>query len=162
MRAQGAGKRGSRRKAAANNGRRGSGGGSRKSSKSAKEPSTFWRWFKRLFFWGTALTLIGLLFVAVSVGFAAQSIPNFHDLKATKNAQTIVVRARDGSEIVEIGPSYGEWLSHDEIPKNMTNAMVAVEDRRFHSHFGIDPIRLTGAIVEGITGARSRLGGTST
>ncbi len=173
MRADAAGKRGSRRKAAANNGGRGSGGssgggfgknggGSGGSGKSSKQPSAFWRWFKRLFFWGTALTLIGLLFVAVSVGFAAQSIPNFHDLKATQNAQTIVVRARDGSEIVEIGPSFGEWLSHDDIPENMTNAMIAVEDRRFHSHFGIDPIRLTGAIIEGVTGARSRLGGTST
>ncbi len=44
----------------------------------------------------------------------------------------------------------------------MTNAMIAVEDKRFHSHFGIDPVRLTGALVEGVTGSRARLGGTST
>ncbi|MEL6531268.1 MAG: transglycosylase domain-containing protein, partial [Pseudomonadota bacterium] len=42
------------------------------------------------------------------------------------------------------------------------NAMIAVEDKRFHSHLGVDPIRLTGALIEGITGTRSRLGGTST
>jgi penicillin-binding protein 1A len=44
----------------------------------------------------------------------------------------------------------------------MTNAMIAVEDKRFHSHIGFDPVRLTGALVEGITGSRARLGGTST
>ncbi|MFY7746108.1 MAG: transglycosylase domain-containing protein, partial [Erythrobacter sp.] len=45
---------------------------------------------------------------------------------------------------------------------NMKNAMVAVEDKRFHSHFGVDPIRLTGALIEGVTGSRAQIGGTST
>jgi penicillin-binding protein 1A len=44
----------------------------------------------------------------------------------------------------------------------MTNAMIAVEDKRFRSHFGVDPVRLTGAMIEGVTGSRARLGGTST
>ncbi|MEO0691017.1 MAG: transglycosylase domain-containing protein, partial [Pseudomonadota bacterium] len=39
---------------------------------------------------------------------------------------------------------------------------MAVEDKRFEDHYGIDPIRLTGAMVEGFTGSRSRIGGTST
>ncbi len=48
----------------------------------------------------------------------------------------IVVRARDGSEIVALGPSYGEWLRPDEIPQVMKDAMVSVEDRRYYSHSG--------------------------
>ena len=44
----------------------------------------------------------------------------------------------------------------------MKNAMVAVEDKRFYSHYGVDPVRLTGALIEGVTGSRSRVGGTST
>ena len=40
--------------------------------------------------------------------------------------------------------------------------MVAVEDRRFDDHYGIGPIRLTGAMLEGIMGTRARVGGTST
>ena len=111
---------------------------------------------------GTAVALLGIIFLGFAVGFAAQSIPSFQELKATQNAQTILVRARDGSEIVNIGPSYGEWLDYDEIPENMKNAMIAVEDKRFHSHLGVDPVRLTGAMIEGITGERSRVGGTST
>jgi penicillin-binding protein 1A len=72
------------------------------------------------------------------------------------------VRARDGREIVELGPSFGDWLDYGQIPENMKNAMIAVEDKRFHSHLGVDPIRLTGALIEGLTGSRARLGGTST
>ncbi len=162
MRAQGVSKRGSRRKAAARGSGSGSGsGGSGRKSAGKKPPSAFWRWFKRLVFWGGALAVLGAIFVAVSVGFAARSIPSFHELKTNTNAQTIVVRARDGTQIVELGPSFGEWLEYDEIPDNMTNAMIAVEDRRYHSHFGIDPIGLTRAGYVAVTDS-GRLAATST
>src|SRR3546814_1528474 len=52
----------------------------------------------------------------------------------------IRVQAADGTVIVSLGPSYGEWISYDEIPKVMRDATVSVEDRRFRSHIGIDPI----------------------
>ena len=119
-------------------------------------------WAKRLSLWGGGLALLAVVFLGIAVAFAARSLPSYYQLKATQTAQTIVVRARDGSELVEIGPSYGRWLTHDEIPEVMKDAMVAVEDKRFYSHPGVDPIRFTGAIVERVTGARSRVGGTST
>ncbi len=128
----------------------------------AKPPSRLWRWVKRLMVWGGALAVLALVFLAFAVGFAANSLPGYATLQATQPGQTIVIRARDGRELVEIGPSFGEWLDYDEIPENMRNAMIAVEDKRFQSHFGVDPVRLTGALVEGVTGSRARLGGTST
>ncbi len=125
-------------------------------------PSRAWRWFRRLVIWGGALAVLALVFLGFAVGFAAQSLPDYGTLQATQPGQTIVVRARDGRELVEIGPSFGEWLEYGDIPENMTNAMIAVEDKRFRSHFGVDPVRLTGAVLEGLTGSRERLGGTST
>ncbi|MEM9501489.1 MAG: PBP1A family penicillin-binding protein [Pseudomonadota bacterium] len=166
-RLQNKGKRGSRRAAAERSGARKSSSSSGKSRKTKpgdpkKPQSAVWRWAKRITLWGGVAALLGALFLAFAVGFAARSIPSFYQLKATQNAQTILVRARDGSEIVELGPSFGEWLDYGDIPDNMKNAMIAVEDKRFQSHFGVDPIRLTGAMIEGITGSRARLGGTST
>ncbi|MEO0463996.1 MAG: PBP1A family penicillin-binding protein [Pseudomonadota bacterium] len=156
-------KRGSRRAASE---RARSDGTSSKKTKSErpkdKRPSFLWKWTKRFALTGIAVSVLAAVFLAVAVGFAARSIPSFYQLKATQNAQTILVRARDGSEIVELGPSFGEWLDHEDIPDNMKNAMVAVEDKRFYDHYGVDPVRLTGAVIEGFTGARSRLGGTST
>jgi penicillin-binding protein 1A len=128
----------------------------------SKRPSPIWKWSKRIALAGVATALLAVVFLAFAVGFAAQTIPSFYQLQASQAGQTILVRARDGSEIVELGPSFGEWLDFEEIPDTMKNAMIAVEDKRFYSHYGIDPIRTTGAIVEGFTGARSRVGGTST
>jgi penicillin-binding protein 1A len=127
-----------------------------------KPPSRIWLWLRRGVIWGGALALLALVFLAFAVGFAAQSLPSYAALQATQPGQTIVVRARDGRELVELGPSFGEWLEYQDIPENMTNAMIAVEDKRFRSHFGVDPVRLTGAMIEGVTGSRARLGGTST
>jgi penicillin-binding protein 1A len=97
--------------------------------------------------WGAALFALLLVALGTAVFFAARSMPDYSTLMNSQAGQTIVVRARDGTEIVAMGPSYGEWLSSDEIPQVMKDAMVAVEDRRFYSHIGIDPIGLTRALL---------------
>jgi penicillin-binding protein 1A len=45
-----------------------------------------------------------------------------------------------------LGPSFGEWLNYREIPPIMRNAMIAVEDSRFRSHPGVDPVGLGRAV----------------
>lgn len=125
-------------------------------------PSRGRRWLKRLIVWSAALLALALVFLGFAVAFAASSLPDYATLKATQPGQTIVIRARDGRELVEVGPSFGEWMRYGDIPDTMTNAMIAVEDKRFRSHWGVDPVRMTGALVEGVTGSRARVGGTST
>ena len=166
-RLQNRGQRGSRRAARERSGPAGEGGGRRaprgpSANDTPRRPSLIGKWLRRLVLGSLAIVLVALIFVGFAVGFAAREIPSFYQLKTTPNAQTILVRARDGSELVELGPSFGEWIEYRDIPDTMRNAMIAVEDKRFRDHFGVDPIRLTGALLEGITGERSRVGGTST
>jgi penicillin-binding protein 1A len=109
------------------------------------ERSGWRKGLRRLFVWIFTLGLLAGGSLAVAVGLQARSMPGFEELKSSQAGQMIVVRARDGSELVSLGPSYGKWLSHDQIPAIMREAMVAVEDRRFHSHFGVDPLGLARA-----------------
>ncbi len=120
---------------------RGSGG-----SEEPKKPGAVRRWMRRLFLWGAAFGLLVVLVVGIAVAMAARSLPSFNELMESEVGQTIVVRARDGSEIVTLGPSPGDWLASGEIPGVMKDAMISVEDRRFYSHFGIDPIGLARAV----------------
>jgi penicillin-binding protein 1A len=90
--------------------------------------------------------LLGVIALAVAVGLAAASLPDFEELKSSPNGQTVQVHAADGSVIVALGPSYGQWLTFDQIPHVMPDAMVAVEDRRFYHHIGIDPIGIARAL----------------
>ncbi|RJY09792.1 PBP1A family penicillin-binding protein [Aurantiacibacter aquimixticola] len=120
-----------------------------------------WRWTKRLVVFGIVAVLLGALGLFTSVYFAAQSMPSFASLKQSQVGQTILVRARDGSEIVELGPSYGQWLDADEIPQVMKDAMVSVEDHRFYSHLGVDPMGLARAVYNATMEDR-RVSATST
>jgi penicillin-binding protein 1A len=50
------------------------------------------------------------------------------------------MRASNGAVLVSLGPSFGQWLRYDDIPPQMRAAMIAVEDRRFRNHIGVDPL----------------------
>lgn len=154
---QNRGQRGARRSAATREARQ-----QKAAPGPGKSPPPRWRgWLKRAALWGASLAVLVVAGLFIAVVMAANSLPGYSQLQSIQSAQTIVVRARDGTEIVEMGPSYGEWLAFEDIPDTMKNAMVAVEDKRFYSHFGIDFYRTGAAIVEGFTG-RDRIGGTST
>ena len=119
--------------------------GKGRSAPQREEPTGFRRVLRRIFVWTASLAVVALLVLGVAVGLTARSLPEFDELKDSQVGQTILVRARDGTELVSIGPSYGRWLKHDEIPQVMRTAMVSVEDRRFRSHPGVDPIGLARA-----------------
>jgi penicillin-binding protein 1A len=130
--------------------------------KPRKPAPTGWRKFLRRFLaWGSALALLGALALTVAVALTAQSLPSYGELKSSQAGQMIVVRARDGTELVSLGPSYGKWLDYEKIPESMKEAMVAVEDRRFRSHPGVDPIGLARAGMVAVTSGKG-LRATST
>ena len=116
--------------------------------------------------WRTALLggLAGLIVLVIAVLVTMASLPSFNSLMQKPNGQTVRVHAADGTAIVTLGPSYGDWLTYDRIPPAMRDAMVAVEDRRFYSHFGIDPIGIARSIwvANRLRGEGRRLQGAST
>ena len=73
----------------------------------------------------------------------------------------IVVRARDGSELVSIGPSYGKWIPVGQIPDVMKQAMISVEDRRYFDHFGVDPVGIARSLFVRAQSGRWRQGGST-
>ncbi|WP_271299813.1 transglycosylase domain-containing protein [Sphingomonas sp. CV7422] len=108
---------------------------------------------------GLAVLAFGALVIAVYV--AKSQLPSFEELKSSPNGQMIRVHAADGTVIVSMGPSYGEWLPYDSIPRVMREATVAVEDRRFYSHPGVDPIGMVRSLRVNLERGR-RVQGAST
>ncbi len=127
-----------------------------------KAAPTGWRLFlRRLFVWGGALGLFGAVSLLVAVGLAARSLPEFDQLQASQNEQMIVVRARDGSELVTIGPSYGRWLPAGQIPQVMKDAILSTEDKRYYSHIGVDPIGVARSVQIRVQSGTWRQGGST-
>jgi penicillin-binding protein 1A len=98
--------------------------------------------------------LLALLALGVAVAVATAYLPSYSELtKRNDLGQMIRVRAANGQVLVSMGPSFGQWLTYDQIPPEMRAALISTEDRRFRSHIGIDPVGLIravgSAIVEG-------------
>ncbi len=67
----------------------------------------------------------------------------------------------DGAVIAEQGDIYGEALKPHQLPKVLVAAVLAIEDRRFFSHIGIDPIGITRAAIENIRAGGIEQGGST-
>lgn len=127
----------------------------------ALRPSPWRRRFKIAFISAAVLALLGALALVVAVMVAKGDLPSFEEMKQSPNGQMIRVHAADGTVIVTLGPSYGEWLPYDRIPPVMRQALVAVEDRRFWSHPGVDPVGIARGVRVSFQRDK-RIGGVST
>src|SRR3954464_8824022 len=109
-------------------------------------------------------TLLGLLALGVAVAVATAYLPSYADLtKRSDLGQMIRVRAANGQVLVSMGPSFGQWLTYENIPPEMRAAMISTEDRRFRSHIGVDPIGIGRALASAIAkGHRVRATSTIT
>jgi penicillin-binding protein 1A len=108
--------------------------------------------------------LVTLLALIVAVAVAVAYLPDYGDLAKRSNlGQTIRVRSSNGTVLVSEGPSFGQWLRYDQIPPQMRAAMIAVEDKRFRGHIGVDPIGVARSVkVRFETGHWSQGGSTIT
>src|SRR3982751_3025772 len=118
--------------------------------------------FMKIVRWLAFAALAGLALLAVFVTVAYTQLPDYSDLEKRSNlGQTIRVRAANGQVLVSLGPTFGRWLSYDQIPPEMRAAMIAVEDKRFRSHIGVDPIGIARSVKVRIDTGHWRQGGST-
>ena len=131
--------------------------------KISKERGPMGTWILRIVKTGVMAALLGVMVLGIFVAIARSEIDSFEDLKSSPNGQMIRIRAADGTVIQSLGPSFGRWLTIDQLPSEMKDAMVAVEDRRYYLHPGVDPIGITRSVyVRAVDGRWTQGGSTIT
>ena len=129
-----------------------------RSDPSSRKGSNLIRVLKGLVYAG----LLGLLGLVVAVAVATAYLPSYGELtKRNDLGQMIRVRAANGQVLVSMGPSFGRWLSYEQIPAEMRAAIVSTEDRRFRSHLGVDPIGIIRSLEVRLSSGRWRQGGST-
>jgi len=104
----------------------------------------------RLFYWGAVLGLwaaIALVGVTVWVG---AHLPPIQALEIPKRPPTIQIVGFDGSMLATRGEMAGANVSLKDLPPYLPKAFIAIEDRRFYSHYGVDPLGIARAAVANI------------
>ena len=131
-----------------------------------KKPSKIKRFFKYFFL---TILIIGLLIGVVGVGYVVAVIKTTPplDVNAIYNLNQPSMLFDDQGEFIDDLPSteIRYIISYDEIPQNLINAYISIEDERFMSHGGIDVKRILGAAARDvmvILGKQNGIHGAST
>jgi len=107
--------------------------------------------------------LLSLLVGGAAGGYIAisRSMPSINDLKQYTPSQGTKIFADDDILIGELKIEKGIFVPLDNIPRNMINAVIAVEDSRFWKHSGIDYIAIGRAVVKDVLHASLKEGGST-
>ncbi len=107
---------------------------------SARAPAA--NWLLRLALWAGGLALTGLLsiliVVAIALAVAFPNLPDISDLSDYRPKLPLRVFSAEGDLIGEFGDERRHLTPIKEIPKIMTDAVLAIEDARFYEHGGVD------------------------
>jgi penicillin-binding protein 1A len=99
--------------------------------------------------------------VAGLVAYHAAQLPPIDQIAVPKRPPNIAILASDGSLIANRGETGGRTVNIKELPPYLPKAFVAIEDRRFYDHFGIDPVGIGRAIVRNLSSRGVAQGGST-
>jgi penicillin-binding protein 1A len=111
---------------------------------------------------GTFHTSLLFVFAAVAV----TAVLALHDISASSVLKTspepiIVLEAADGQELARKGPIRGEPVARSDLPRQLVDAVLAIEDRRFYDHSGIDPRGIARAFIRNLRAGGVKEGGST-
>jgi len=115
----------------------------------------------KLTYWGAVLGVWGLIAFGALLGFYAAYLPPASEWEVPKRPPNVQILAAGGEMIGNRGDTGGEAIRLEQVPPYLPEAVIAIEDRRFYSHFGVDPIGLARAMLTNITSGRLVQGGST-
>src|SRR5581483_3406750 len=115
----------------------------------------------RLIYWGAVLGLWGAIAVVGVVVWVGAHLPAIQSLEIPKRPPTIEITGLDGIVLAQRGEMAGANVSLKELPPYLPKAFIAIEDRRFYSHHGVDPWGILRAAVANLSHRGVSQGGST-
>ncbi len=122
--------------------------------------TAFIRWIFRLVF-GMAwrLSLVIVLIIALAVAYSASTMPPLEAQLDGRARGSVTMLDREGQVFAWRGDQFGGVVTAETVSPHLKNAIVATEDKRFYSHFGISPRGIASAIRINLREGRGPLSG---
>jgi len=114
--------------------------------------------------WPYALVLLGawaVIFGAIYVSHLISQLPDVSGLLAKGPSRAITVLDRSGHVITERNLDAGAMIDVARLPAYVPNAFIAIEDRRFREHLGVDPIGMARAALDDMMAGHVVQGGST-
>jgi penicillin-binding protein 1A len=124
-----------------------------------RKASRHWGW--RLLSWGLVLAIWGGVVLTGVVAWYAYDLPDVNRIEQITRQPSIRLVSADGVQLASYGDFYGEPITLDKLPPHLPQAILAIEDRRFYEHFGVDVWGIARAMVTNIRVGRFVQGGST-
>lgn len=134
---------------------------SRDSTPVTSKPKAPRRIFRRMAYWSFVLGLWTMIILSGAAAYVILTLPQNANLTLPARGQSLTILANDGSVLVRSGAFAGDDVLLEELPAYAAQAVIAIEDVRFYSHFGIDPVGLIRAIAANVKAGRVVQGGST-
>ena len=117
----------------------------------------------RFLIWALFASICGTVLISASMYlYLSPALPNVQTLKDFKLQTPMRVLSADGQLIAEYGEKRRSPLTYQQVPPRFVQALIAIEDKRFEEHRGVDPIRFSRVVLDLlITGDREGAGGST-
>lgn len=132
--------------------------GAKDSEPQPRRRRSFLGWF---FSFAFKSAVLGSIALAAMFGYVWFSLNQKGLLQIPELQPGIMLLAEDGTVLSEQGAFFGDQVRVSELPDYVPNALIAIEDHRFRSHFGVDPVSLVRAAYQNFTAGRVVQGGST-
>ena len=112
------------------------------------------------FYWGGVLGVWAIIAFGAVLGYLTLTMPADVLANLKQRPPNVTLVASDGTVIAERGLRRG-YIRLKHMPRHLKNAVLATEDRRFRSHFGIDPVGLARAMFKNVQAGSIVEGGST-
>ncbi len=104
----------------------------------------------RLTYWSLVACLWLVIGVAGVVAYVGAHLPPIQSLEIPKRPPSIQINDINGKQLARRGDLAGEVISLKDLPPYVPRAFVAIEDRRFYEHYGVDPLGIGRALIANV------------
>jgi len=104
----------------------------------------------QIVYWGAVTGVWLILAVGAVIAWVGMHLPPLASLEIPRRPPTIHIVAVDGRPLATRGDMGGAAVPLKELPAHVPKAFLAIEDRRFYTHYGVDPIGLLRASVANV------------
>jgi penicillin-binding protein 1A len=142
-------------------GRRQAGKAKKTRGRRARKPLTLGGMFLKLIYWLFVMGVWGGIAVAGIVIYYAVQLPSSDTWAVPDRPANIRIVSSNGQLLSNRGKTGGEAVSLRELPYYVPAAVMAIEDKRFYDHIGVDPIGIFAAMMDNVRSGRVERGGST-